>query len=204
MPAGSGNGLARELGISMSLKKAIQIINNQNSKLIDTVKINGDYFLGTAGVGYDAYISWKFDEAPTRGLLTYIKIALKGFLSYNCDDYFIEYNNTKLEINKGFLVTFSNSKQYGNNITISPKSLIDDGLIKLIIVKQFPKFYLPIFAYYLLTKQIDKFKYTEIITSNNINLLNPKNKIHIDGEPIETENKINIKVIPKSLKIIVP
>ncbi len=204
IPAGSGNGLARDLGISMNIKNAIEHINKGEVKQIDTVKINNDYFLGTAGVGFDAFISWKFDEAPTRGILTYIKVALIGFWKYKTVNYNIEYNNVNKLIEGGFLVTFSNSKQYGNNILISPTSKIDDGLIRLIVVKKFPILYLPIFIYYLLRGQINKFKFTEEFTSNKFILFNTQNNIHIDGEPIKMDKTLRVEIIPKSLKIIVP
>ena len=102
------------------------------------------------------------------------------------------------------LVTFSNSKQYGNNILISPNSLIDDGLVRLIVVKKFPIIYLPIFGFRLLTNRIHKFKYTQEFTSNEISLNNPKEIIHIDGEPIKMDPSIKIHVIPKSLKVLTP
>ena len=188
----------------MNVKKAILLINKGKTKLIDSIKINDDYFLGTAGVGFDAYISWKFDEAPTRGILTYIKVALKGFLNYKPLDYTINHSDKQETISKGMLVTLSNSKQYGNNILISPNSIIDDGLVRLVIVKAFPLIYLPSFGFYLLTKQIHKFKYTVEFKFKKLTLFNPKNKIHIDGEPIEMDNKLEIEVIPKSIKIIVP
>lgn len=204
IPAGSGNGLARDLGIPMQIKKAILLINKGCTKNIDAIKINDDYFLGTAGVAFDAYISWRFDEAPTRGILTYLKVAFKGFWTYKSSDYEVEFNNTKEIIKKGLLVTFSNSKQYGNNILISPNSKIDDGQVKLVAVKKFPIYLLPIFGFYLLSKQINKFKYTQEISSNKITLYNTCNNIHIDGEPIKMDNKINVEVIPQSLKVITP
>ena len=204
IPAGSGNGLARSLNIPLKLKKAISLINAGQTKLIDTVKINNDYFLGTAGVGFDAYISWKFDEAPSRGFWTYLKVALQGFLKYKSIDYTININDEETTISKGLLVTFSNSKQYGNNIHISPNSVIDDGFIRLVAVRKFPLIYLPAFGYYLLSKQIHKFKFTNEFKSSKLTLINPGQNIHIDGEPIKMENKLEIEVIPKSLKVIVP
>ncbi len=204
IPAGSGNGLARDLGIPMQIKKAILLINKGNTKKIDVIKANNDYFLGTAGVAFDAYISWKFDEAPTRGILTYLKVAFKGFWTYKSSDYDIEFDNNKKTIKKGLLVTFSNSKQYGNNIIISPKSKIDDGQVKLVVVKKFPLIYLPLFGFYLLSQQINKFKYTEEVSSNKITLHSSNNKIHIDGEPIKMDNPIDVEAIPQSLKVIVP
>jgi diacylglycerol kinase family enzyme len=188
----------------MKIKKALLLINKGHTKLIDTIKINDDYFLGTAGVGFDAFISWKFDEAPTRGILTYIKVAFKGFWTYKSSDYTVKYDGKEKIIKNGMLVTLSNSKQYGNNIFISPQSKIDDGLVKLIAVKKFPLIYLFSFGYYLLSQQINKFKFTEEIASNKITLINPNKEIHIDGEPIKMDNKLEIEVIPQSLKVIVP
>ena len=188
----------------MQIKKALLLINKGKTKLIDTIKINNDYFLGTAGVGFDAYISWKFDEAPTRGILTYIKVALKGFWTYKSSDYDVLYDNKEEKIKKGMLVTFSNSKQYGNNILISPQSKIDDGEVKLIAVKKFPLYYLPAFGFYLLSQQIDKFRFTESISSKKITLINPNTEIHTDGEPLKMDHKLEVEAITKSLKVIVP
>ena len=161
IPAGSGNGLARNLHIPMNIKKAILLINKGKTKAIDVVKINNDHFLGTAGFGFDAYISWKFEEAPTRALLTYLKVAFIGFWTYKSADYTVRYNDKEEQISKGMLVTFANSKQYGNNILIAPNAIIDDGLIRLVIVEKFPIIYLPIFGFYFLSKQIHKFKFTK-------------------------------------------
>jgi YegS/Rv2252/BmrU family lipid kinase len=203
IPTGSGNGISRNLGIHMNLKKAILHINTGQKK-IDIVKINTDYFIGTAGVGFDAYISWKFDEASTRGLFTYIKVAFKGFWTYQSTDCKVIYGAQEKKIKKGLLVTFANSKQYGNNIFIAPKAKIDDGLLRLVIVRKFPLSALLKFGYYLLSKQITKFKYTEEIVSNKMTLISSNTKIHIDGEPLELANKIEVEVLHKKIKVIVP
>ncbi|PJB15596.1 MAG: diacylglycerol kinase [Flavobacteriales bacterium CG_4_9_14_3_um_filter_32_8] len=204
IPTGSGNGLARHLKIPLKIKKALLLINKGNTKLIDTVKINEAYFIGTAGVGFDAYISWKFSEAKKRGFWTYLKIALTGFLKYQPTNYIIHYDGKEKIIKKGWLVTFTNSSQYGNNVFISPNAIIDDGLIRLMIIQKFPLIYFPIFVVYFLLKQIHQFKFTTEIVSRKITLINPNIKIHIDGEPIIMGNKIEVEAMPQSLKVIVP
>ena len=133
-----------------------------------------------------------------------MKVALKGFLKYKSLDYTINYAGKEKTIRKGMLVTFSNSKQYGNNILISPDSIIDDGLVKLVAVKKFPLIYMPSFAYYLLSKKIHRFRYTDVYESDKITLHTPNKKIHIDGEPIEMDNELKIEVIHKSLNVIAP
>lgn len=204
IPAGSGNGLARDLNIPMNIKKAIMLLNKGHNKRIDAIKINEEHFFVTAGVAFDAHVSWKFSESKKRGFWTYFKISFSSFFTYKPQDYKVYYNGVEKTISNGFLVTLSNSKQYGNNILISPNSELDDGKVKLISIKKFPLFYLPIFGYYLLTKQIHKFKFTNEISSDNITLINPNQKLHIDGEPIKMDKTLVIEVIPKSLNVIVP
>ena len=70
IPCGSGNGLARHLHIPMEPKKALEIINEGVTDIIDYGKINGTDFFCTCGVGFDAFVSLKFANAGKRGLLT--------------------------------------------------------------------------------------------------------------------------------------
>jgi len=56
IPTGSGNGLARALGISMDPVQAIQTILNGVSQKIDAIQLNDDYCLNMAGLGFDALI----------------------------------------------------------------------------------------------------------------------------------------------------
>ena len=54
IPTGSGNGLARELGITCDVKKAILQINTAEDFLMDTGLIGDHFFVGAAGFGFDA------------------------------------------------------------------------------------------------------------------------------------------------------
>ena len=77
IPTGSGNGLSRHLKIPMNLKKAVSNLNNLNIQEIDTATINGYHFLGTAGIGFDAHIGWKFSTAKKKRFLDILKNNLK-------------------------------------------------------------------------------------------------------------------------------
>ncbi len=204
IPTGSGNGLARHLKIPLNTKKAVELINRGNFKTIDSIKINDDYFFCTAGFGLDAYVSWKFARAQKRGFWSYVKITLQSVLNYKPKDYKIIVDKKEDQFNNAVLATFANANQYGNNFIISPNSVINDGYVRLIFVQKFPLIYTPVFAYFLLTKQLPKFKFTKEFIGKKITLINKKKKIHIDGEPIKMAKKINVKVIPASLKIIAP
>lgn len=62
LPYGSGNGLARELGIPLDSEKAIQIILNAHTRTIDYGVANDHIFFCTCGFGFDAFISDRFAD----------------------------------------------------------------------------------------------------------------------------------------------
>ena len=81
IPCGSGNGLARHLHIPMEPKKALEVLNEGCTDIIDYGKINGTDFFCTCGVGFDAFVSLKFAHAGKRGLLTYLERRCKKALN---------------------------------------------------------------------------------------------------------------------------
>ena len=63
IPSGSGNGFARHLKIPLQAKAAIKTINEFRTRDIDSATINGNPFLATAGLGFDAHVGWKFAKS---------------------------------------------------------------------------------------------------------------------------------------------
>jgi len=199
---GSGNGLARHLKIPINLKDAILRINQLQSKKIDTIKINDYHFLGTAGTGFDAHIGWRFAEASRRGFWTYLKITVKEYFNYKEENYAINVDGNEIKT-KALLITFANSNQYGNNVYVSPNSIIDDGVLRIIILKRFPLIYAFEFAYRIFTKKFTDFKFVTELKGKKVTILSPKEELHLDGEPFKMDKKIELEVNPKSLNVIV-
>lgn len=201
IPTGSGNGLARHLKIPMKAKDAVKHLNNYKTKKIDTVLLNNQPFLGAAGLGFDAHVAWKFDEAPTRGLLTYLKIAIQEYFSYKPQEYKLIFKDKTIETTD-FLITISNSNQYGNNAYISPNSVLDDGYIRLIGLKYFPLYIAPLLALKLFNKKILTSKYVTEYKTDSVEIQSPRPEMHMDGEPVKHHDTIKIEVNPKSLNVI--
>src|SRR5690606_20245149 len=76
IPRGSGNGLARHLGVPLTVDGSIRFLNNGHRSKIDSGTINGRPFFTTAGIGFDAYISSVFAGSKKRGLQTYVELIL--------------------------------------------------------------------------------------------------------------------------------
>ena len=77
-------------------------------------------------------------------------------------------------------------------------------VIDFVIVKAFPKWKIPFFLLKLFRGETHFSKYVEIIQSQNMKISANNTLLHLDGEPYKTSNPVEIKVIPKSLKILIP
>jgi len=202
IPCGSGNGLARHLGIPMNTKKAISSINTFVHKKIDTISINNEKCVNVAGIGFDALISYEFANMSKRGIVSYFKSVVKNYFSYKNQQFSIQNNGETKEL-KAFLFSIANSSQYGNNAYIAPDARIDDGLVDLVALKKPNLFQLPLLAISLFNKTIHKSSLCKVIEGSEF-IINQVNDIaHIDGEPLKLGRTINVKVNPSSLNILV-
>ena len=202
IPLGSGNGLARALHIPMNTKKAIAVINKLDTKLIDAAKLNQKYFLNMAGIGFDAHVSAVFAGSKSRGLKGYLKMGLKEVLSYHPQKYELNIDG-KIYEREAFVISIANSTQYGNNFHISPNSSLTDGFLEICIVKPLPLYKLLILALQMLCSTTHRSKMVEIISGQHIQIKREAAAVvHLDGEPVEMNNFIEIDIIPLALKII--
>lgn len=202
IPAGSGNGLSRHLAIPQNINKALRLINSQNCKQIDSCTANGKFFINVSGLGYDGHIAHVFSKARKRGMKTYVKLILSEWWKYKLKHYKITVAGETVYNDKAVLVSFANATQYGNNVVISPKSEDDDGLLDLCILKSFNIYEIPYLLLALASKRLHKHRRIKIISCSEAQITTENAKLHLDGEPTDLKNCIELKVLPKSINII--
>ncbi len=206
IPSGSGNGLARYLGIPMQVTEALELIAHHSTLKIDAGKVNGKYFFCTCGTGFDASVGKKFATDSRRGMLSYVRATIHQFINYSPKKYILKTSHKKIRL-KAFLVTFANAGQYGNNAYIAPHAAIDDGLLDLIILRPFPKTSTITLGLRLFFKNIDQSPFLEVMRVKKATLKRRNHKkmvIHLDGEPMTMRGKLKVKVESKALEVIVP
>ena len=193
IPCGSGNGLARHLGIPMNVEKALEIINLDNIEALDYCTANDRPFFCTCGVGFDAHVSQKFAEARKRGPLSYIQKTLVEYLKYRCKTYSIEMND-RVVTEKAFVIACGNASQYGNNAFITPRASMHDGLIDVTVIHPFTPLDTAVLGVLLFTRHIDQDTNINTFRTSELTIHRPKPDVmHIDGEPIMMDADIHIK-----------
>ncbi len=201
IPCGSGNGLARHIGITMNINKALEKLQNGTARPIDIMNINDQYSVNISGIGFDALVAYKFSLMMKRGLKNYIKSTFVEFKNSKEISLTIKENENYKSINT-WILSICNSSQYGNNFHIANLASCNDGLIDFVFIKKPTLKELPYLLYLILTKKANESNLVKIIRTNYLEIkFNGEQKIHIDGETSSAQNKL-ICFIDKQINII--
>lgn len=203
IPTGSGNGLARHLAIPMNVRKAIEQISVSETILMDYGLVNNHPFFCTCGTGFDAYVSTEFAKGKSRGVMSYLEKVVTGYFTYKSENYHLIGDNISLE-GKAFVITFANASQWGNNAYIAPQASVQDGMIDISIMSNFPIIAIPSIALQLFTKRLDKDWFVSTVRAKEVTLLrSASGPFHFDGEPYKEGKEIKIKMVENGLKVLV-
>ncbi len=204
IPCGSGNGLARALGVPPDFTSAARLLIEGSTLTIDNGLINDRPFFCTCGVGFDAEVSRRFALEKRRGRTSYFKNILLDYLSYSPQSYVISIGG-KVVTETAFLIAICNASQYGNNAYIAPKASLTDGLLDVTIVHQGSLIESALAGVDLFTGQLDRNTLIDSFRVSSATITrHSKGAAHIDGEPVELGCTMEIGVQAASLRVRVP
>ena len=204
LPIGSGNGLARHLGIPMNLTEALSICSEGTIATIDTATVNGEGWVGVMGVGLDAVIAERFASSDVRGLGTYVREGLKAFAGHRPEKYEISVDGTTHHLHAQ-VVAVANSSQYGNNARVAPLASLQDGVLDVVVIARAPLYAAPLLLVRLFNGTIHRSRRVSVLQGRRITIRRPAaGPAHLDGEPVTLPAELRIEVRPKSLRVILP
>ena len=202
IPCGSGNGLARTLGIPMDYDKAIDIISRNQPYAIDCGIAEGLPFFCTFGVGFDAVVTEKFASGKRRGKMQYVRSALLEYLNFTPDSYAMEIDG-EIYTEEALLIAVCNTAQYGNNAYIAPRASLTDGLLDVTVIRNGSIIQQAMAGIGLLSGQIDRNRYVDTFKAKEVKIIRLKDgPAQIDGEPLALGRKVAIHCDPKCLKVL--
>lgn len=204
LPTGSGNGFARHIGLPMQPRLSLQACTKMRIETIDTATVNGIPFIGTMGVGFDAWVAEQFASSSVRGLRTYAAIALRGFVRFETEEYEIAIDGSRMT-KRALIVAIGNASQYGNNARIAPLASLQDGLLDVVIIDRLSPFAIPSAGLRLFRGTLDQAKGVTMPRGRRIEIRRrAAGPAHLDGEPVTLPETLTIEVVPRSLRILVP
>lgn len=212
IPLGSGNGLALAASIPTEPAEALEIIFAGFADFIDGFYINQRFSCMLAGIGFDAQVAADFAHQRKRGLQTYIRISAINYLK--APSYAFEITVDDMDIAaRAFFISVANGNQFGNHFTIAPKASLNDGLLDIVVVKQMNKLLLPFSVLGQVTgmntlKDVHDFSSDANIfyfQTAALSIFNPEAApMHIDGDPGESSDRFEIRIMPRAFRLIQP
>ncbi len=206
VPCGSGNGLARHLGLPRALLAALQLATGAGGRIVevDTGTANGRPFFNAMGLGLDADVSLRFNRLTRRGLPAYARVALAALRGLRPERCTLTCGDRRESVDV-LLVAVANSDQYGNNAKIAPGARVDDGRLDLVAISTGSWLSVAAIAPRLFLGTLDQSPLVTRLTGTRftIDRMAP-GLIHTDGETHETGARVVVEVQPRSLRIVIP
>jgi diacylglycerol kinase (ATP) len=202
LPAGSSNGLARDLGLPKAIKDNLPISFHNAFLEMDVIIVNGKKSLHLSDLGLNATLIKNYHEGSMHGRWYYALQAFKTLIDTDVDFSATISCNNEIREYQARMIVIANSKKYGTGVVINPKGVMNDGKFEIIILKN-----------------LDLFVFGKIITGNmpmeseDITIISTDKatiktnfpvSFQMDGEYYGAETEFNIDLAPKKLKVAIP
>ena len=201
LPAGSANGMAKELGIPIDIPGALEVVQEGVLQNIHLVKINNEICIHLADIGFNAFVIKEFDKYDIRGMWGYMKAAWKVLWRHPKMDVEIKIQGESVK-SSAAMVVIANATKYGSGALINPVGRLDDDLFEVIVVKK-------ISPSELFKMMVTHLAYnpakTEVFQTGSLHIKSRiKAHFQVDGEYLGKIDRINAEIIKDAVQIIVP
>jgi YegS/Rv2252/BmrU family lipid kinase len=185
IPSGSGNGLARELGVPLDPAAAFATAVDGHPRVIDCGELDGRLFFNVAGLGLDARVAHAFaaQGLVRRGFRRYLEIAARELFTYEPDDHTITADGRVIR-SRAMIVALANARQYGNGALIAPHARVDDGKLDVVVIDHRPVWQTLVQVPKLFTGRLETIAGVATATAASVEVTSTRQAVyHIDGEP---------------------
>jgi len=207
IPSGSGNGLARELGIPFGAHEAFSVAFDSGiDRTIDAGELDGRLFFNIAGIGLDAQVAHRFavDGLVRRGFRRYLQITARELLSFNPDEHTIVVDGEPVRV-RALLVALANGRQYGNGAIIAPRARLDDAALDVVVVEHRSLVATMMQVPRVFSGTVDRAPGVTMRRGSRIEITSAHPVIyHVDGEPFVGGAWVRADVRPAALRVRVP
>lgn len=202
LPAGSANGMARELNIPENFTTCLDIITGDHMAPVDIIRLNErEICLHLSDFGLNAHLVKNFEQNERRGMWGYAKEIVK-VMSHR-KQFRVEIRTPgKTVFRYAWMVVIANARMYGTGAMINPGGNPGDGLLEIIVMRKISIW--EILKMMLRHRPFNPDK-TEVIQAREV-AISMKRSVHfqVDGEYLGLLRKIKAKVQPGAIRMLLP
>lgn len=203
VPAGSGDGLARSIGLPADPAEALAVAVGDRTMRLDVGWLGDRHFLNVGGFGFDAAVARAFEHDVRRGPAGYVRAGLRCLRSYRAAPCTVDLDGAVLA-GAWFLVAFANGREYGNGFVLAPDGDPCDGLLDVVVVETGSRLRQLWRARSLLLKKtlpvdgVRRHRARRAVVSSAAGLV-----AHVDGEPFAPGSPVAVRVDAGAIRLAV-
>lgn len=205
IPIGTENVLAREMGVPLDPRKATEHLIKTQPRLIDVGKVEDQYFVCFAGIGFDAHVAHNLPSERKKrfGALAYFYTSAEKLAEYRKTPHQAKVTLDGKEHEFEFLIfVISNIRTYGGGLLPAPEAKVDDGLLDVCV--------LPYAGYAKTMRQTVAMRSGKHIKLPGVEYFQAKDivietheskQIQLDGDAWPGSSPFHISAVPRSLNV---
>ncbi|WP_233254070.1 diacylglycerol/lipid kinase family protein [Hymenobacter sedentarius] len=202
LPAGSANGMAKELNLPADPTEALRIAVHGTEKAVDVLYLNGtDLCLHLSDIGLNAQLVRYAQNQNWRGMLGYARAAFWSLLRRRLMRVRIQCDHEQVE-RTAFMVVLANARVYGTGATINPNGDVSDGRFEVVVLRR------------LVGRELLKMFWrfqpfnpaaVEIFSTTTVSLeITRPVDFQVDGEYRGKTTRVDVEIRPGALRVLVP
>ncbi|HEY1131014.1 MAG TPA: diacylglycerol kinase family protein [Roseateles sp.] len=211
LPGGTGNDLARALGLArMDWREALNHAQHAPASAMDLGEVStpgreAQLFMSSLAAGFDAAIAGRAHAAPNwlRGQPRYLWATLAEIGQLRRYPLRVEADGQLLYDGPSLFASSLNTPSYGSGMPVAPVARIDDGQLQLLRVAAFGRLGALAMMPLLLTGQ--HLRHREVVLSSfrtlRLTCTEPL-PLAVDGEPLPPATDLSVRVLPQALGVV--
>lgn len=204
VPAGTGNDVARNLGIPRKdPRAATDVVIGGKERTIDLARVGSKHFVTVLAAGFDAIVNERANDMTwPKGQMRYNLATVGELRTFTPIPYVLEIDGEAARF-EAMTVAIGNGPSFGGGLRITEGAELDDGLLDVVailpmgrmgLVRTYPKLFKGTHVHHPMYRHWH---------ARTVTVAAPGIVAYADGERIAAL-PLTVEVVPRALRVLVP
>ncbi|MFB3139787.1 MAG: diacylglycerol kinase family protein [Candidatus Acidiferrales bacterium] len=204
LPAGTGNVLAKELGLPWDIWRAAEYIPAGEVRRIALGRAGERYFICMAGVGVDANIVYRLSVKTklSLGMLAYWIESFRQLLEYEFPLFSVRVEGQSFQ---AALLIVSRTKNYGGPVQLTRRADLFSDEFEVCLFQRRNRFLYLLYFLALQAGLLERFRDVRFLRTRRVEAQpgNQRIQVQVDGE-LAGVLPMDFVIVPEALSLLVP